>query len=615
MSDQPVSAAPRPPAPRRSAFGILAIVSVVAIMMVLIVGIAVWVMVKRADTPKVDEATFLAVELSGVLSDTPSPPGLFSNPEEFPPTTAEIASAIRFATTDARITGLYLKLDGVVGGWASFQELRGAVEAFEAAGKPCVAYSPSVLENGGYFLASGCSTIAVAPPGVLLVNGLSVNVTYYKGTFDKLGVVPEFEHVGDFKSFIESYERTGPSEPAAQAYDALLDSLYGQLVDGIARGRRLTTDQVRAAIDLPTLSPSVAKSRGLIDTLAWPDAMDAHVHQVRQADWLTLLDKPVSDEDAKGEKLTELDEYLKELRAKEAASGPHVAIVSAQGSIVSGDDKPSLFGDSGNLTDGAFSKWMAEARDDDDVKAVVVRVNSPGGSALASSIMWREVARTKAAGKPVVVSMGDYAASGGYMMSANADWIVAQPGTLTGSIGVFGGKFDLSGVWAKLGMTSHSFQRGAMADLMSFDSSFSDAERVVFREYLQDFYGQFLGVVSDGRHMTRDAVHEVAQGRVWTGQQALERHLVDQLGGLDVAVAEAARRANMTTVLTRPIPARRSFFEQLMESLEESSAGVKVELKLPFDLTERQAAELSVLEHISRDGGVAAYLPGQLEVR
>ncbi len=615
MSDQPVPVAPRPPAPGRSAFGILVIVSVVGVLLLATGAVATWFVLKRMDKPKVDEASFLEVDLSGALSDVAATPSLFGDPNDFPPTTSEIATAIRHAATDERITGLYLKLDGVNGGWASFQELRGAVEAFEGAGKPCVAYSPSVLENGSYFLATACSTIAVAPPGVMLVNGLSVNLTYYKGTFDKLGIVPEFEHVGAFKSYIESYERTGPSEPAAQAYDALLDSLFGQLVDGIARGRHLTPEQVQAAIDLPTLSPTIAKSRGLIDALAWPDAMDVHVHQVRQADWLTLLDKPVSDEDAKDAKLTQLDEYLKDLRADEDSAGPRVAVINAQGSIVSGDDKPSLFGDSGNLTDGAFSKWMEAARKDKDVKAVVVRVNSPGGSALAASLMWREVARTKAVGKPVVISMGDYAASGGYMMSANADWIVAQPGTLTGSIGVFGGKFDLSGVWEKLGMTQHAFSRGRMANLMSFDAPFDDAERAVFREYLADFYGQFIGVVADGRKMTREAVDEVAQGRVWTGQQALERHLVDQLGGLDVAVAEAAKRANLTTIVTKPIPARQTFIEHLMEGLEDSSAGVHVTIDTPFSLTEEQKAELSVLEHVSAEGGAAAYLPGRLTVK
>jgi protease-4 len=243
-----------------------------------------------------------------------------------------------------------------------------------------------------------------------------------------------------------------------------------------------------------------------------------------------------------------------------------------------------------------------------------VRVNSRGGSGLAAAQMWREVARVKAAGKPVVVSFGDAAASGGYLMSCNADAIVSQPGTLTGSIGVFGGKFDLSGVYENLGMTQHTFKRGELSDMMSLSAPFSDDGRAVFRDYLGSFYDQFLDQVAEGREMDRDAVHAVAQGRVWTGVQALEHGLVDQLGGLDDAIALAAEKAGVDDVKVRRVPAQKSFVELMLEDMAETS--MSVSLELPWaQIPEAALRELQTLEAIQRDGGIAAMLPGQIEVR
>lgn len=609
---QPIDTPTPPPPPRRSGggFRILLLLTAAAVVLFGIAAGIIWWAVSQAKIGQVDDGSFLHVELSGRIPDAPPQPGIFDDPNTFPPTATEIAASIRKAATDDRIDGLYLELDGAGAGWATWQEIRSAIGDFREAGKPCVAYSPGVIENGSYYLASACDTVAMAEAGVLLVNGLSIEVSYYKGTLEKLGIEPEFEHVGDFKSAIETFERTGPSESAAEAYDGILDSLYDQMVGDIAATRGVDVATVTGWIDRPTLAPPLAKERGMIDVVAFPDAMAAHVHEVADADWLQKLDAPVTDEDEP--KLTKLKEYVKEVRRTEGEGADKVAVLHAEGSIVSGDSGGGLFGGSDNLTDGKYAKMMRRVRKDDSIKAVVVRVNSPGGSALASSLMWRENARTIAAGKPVVISMADYAASGGYLISANADWIVAEPGTITGSIGVFAGKFDLSGAYDKIGVGVHAFERGDMANMLSLSSGFDDDERVVFREYIEFFYDVFLGVVSDGREMERDAVHQVAQGRVWTGTQALERGLVDELGTLDDAIAKAAELANISDPGVVRLPKRLTLFEQIVENIEEgqSTASVAVDLDLPFDLDERVRADLATMESIGQTGGVAAWLPG-----
>jgi protease-4 len=571
---------------------------------------AIWYLANRVDVGEVSDGSFLQLTLKGTLSDEPVTGGLFDDPSDAPPTVTELAEALRAAAEDDRIDGLFLVVDGAAGGWASWQELRGAVEAFQAADKPCLAYSPSMYSNGSYYLASVCDTVAMAPTGVVMVNGLAMEMSYYAGTLEWLGIEPEFEHVGDFKSAIETFERTEPSESAAEAYEHLIDSTWAQLVDGIAAGRDLDSDAVRELIDHPRITPQSAVDRGMVDVLAWPDAVVQHAHRVGEDGWADLLAEPVDEVDR--DNLTRMKEYIKGFRADARGSGDRIAVVQAQGNIVSGGSGGGLFGDDGNLTDGEFADWMEEARDDDSVKAVVVRVNSPGGSGLASSLMWREVARTQRAGKPVVVSMGDLAASGGYMMSCNADWIVAQPGTITGSIGVFGGKFDMSGAWEKLGMTSHTFKRGELSDLFSPNAGFSEEGRGVYKEFLSTFYYDvFLDQVSEGRGMEVDAVHEVAQGRVWTGEQALGHGLVDELGGLHEALAKAAELAEIDDYGVSRVPRAKGFMELLAEDLEGADASLTLEL--PLDAAMR--ADLALFQNLHEMHGVAAFLPGRPTLR
>jgi protease-4 len=350
----------------------------------------------------------------------------------------------------------------------------------------------------------------------------------------------------------------------------------------------------------------------MVDHLAYADQIRGHIDALGTDDFAARLKGPDAlDEKEVDESFTPLDRYVATLRS-ESPRGDQVAVVYAAGPIVSGE-AGGLFAEQ-LIADKTFASWMEEIRESDDVKAVVLRVDSPGGSGLASDMIWREIRRTQELGKPVVVSMAGYAASGGYFISAPADWVIAQPGTLTGSIGVFGGKLDLSGTFDKLALREATWKRGEEAKLLSMSAPFTDTGRAVFRAFLSDFYEKFLSRVADGREMQRDEVHAVAQGRVWTGAQALERGLVDELGGIDRAIAKASELAKIEgTPGLRRWPKQKSFFEVLIEDLEGDALSVSPRVELP-GLESDPIGDLLVLERILADGA-AAYLPGDLRLR
>ncbi|MCO4743326.1 MAG: signal peptide peptidase SppA [Proteobacteria bacterium] len=603
----------RPQRDNRRATRILLAITVLGVLVFAASIGAIAYLVVRTDRGTVSEGSFLHVRLAGPLSEAPMTGGILLDPNDAPILVTEYAASISAAAEDDRITGLYLQLDGPGASMAAYQEIRDSLEAFGASGKPCVAYSEG-LSMGTYYLASGCDTVLLAPSGAMMVSGMAMTTTYYKGTLDMIDAQAEFVHVGDFKSAVEPYMRTEPSEPAAEAMEGLLDSMYGQLVAEIATSRELTEEAVRDAIDHPSLTPRGAQTRGLIDGVAFPDAILATIETSGTDGWVDGLAEASFSGDLKElreEKLTSVREYLKGWRADQASASKKILVVHASGQIVSGDGGGGLFGGSGMLADRPFASWMREARDRVDVGAVVLRIDSPGGSGLASDMMWREIELTREAGKPVVVSQAGLAASGGYYITAPADYVFAQPGTITGSIGVLGGKINLSGTYAKVGMTDHTYKRGENATMFSATDSFGEEGTEIFREYLVEFYDVFVNKCADGRGMTYDEIHAVAQGRVWTGEQALGHGLVDELGGLDKAVAKAAELAQVDDYGIDRLPRQKDFFEVLLDDLADASVEqptVKVDLGLPG--SEQAVQEVLLLERVFADGGVAAWLPG-----
>ncbi len=581
------------------------------------IGAVAW-LVAHEDAGEVHEGSFLAMTLKGEVPSAPPPPSIFDEPGDSKPTGTELAMALRHAATDDRIEGLYLVFDNPQMGWGTAKELRDSIVALQDAGKPCVAYS-EIWTTGSWYVGSACEHVVMPPSGISMINGLDARTTYYAGTFEKLGVESEMLHVGDFKSAIEVYERTGPSEPAAEAMNYLLDGLWNQFLSDASASRGITPAELQARIDHPSLSPMRTLDAGMVDLLAYPDVFVDLVPDAGADDWREQVRAAMEeagtassedDDEEDDDRFTSAREYVKGVRAEWRKADDTIAVIHASGAIMSGDDEPGLFGDV-SLTDRGFRRWIRAAADDDDVKAIVVRVNSPGGSGLASDMMWREIRKVQADGTPVVVSMGDYAASGGYYISAPADWIVAQPTTLTGSIGVFGGKLNLAGTYEKIGLTQYSYKRGEQSDLFAPTVGFSEGGKEAYQGFLDDFYELFLARVGEGRELERDAVHVVAQGRVWTGAQALERGLVDEIGGLDVALAKAAELAELDDYGVSSYPKQKTFFELLAEDFERNTAAPRVTVQLP--VAEETLRDLLALDRILQDG-VAAMLPGRLTI-
>jgi protease-4 len=583
----------------------LTVVGVLAF--VVSIGFVVWVVSKADTTPTVNDGTWMYARLDGQITDAPASGGLLLDPDDVPLIVVDYSAAIRAAGTDDRISGLYLRLDSPAIGMAGMTEIRDALVDYSTSDKPCVAYSEA-YDTRSYYLASACDTVLAAPSGVMFVNGMALTVSYYAGMFEKLNIVPEFQHVGDFKTAVEPYERSGPSESAMESYEYLLDGIWPHIVGSMAEGRGISVDVMQSYIDDMQLTPSAAVERDMLDGLAFPAAVVYNVTDFGSEGWMASMDTPAPDltDTQIEEKFTFINDYVKSMRQADTAE-KRIAVVFAEGPIISGDGNQGLFSGPA-LADGPFREWMQAVRESEDVVAVVVRVNSPGGSALASDMMWREIERTKAMGLPVVISQADYAASGGYFITAPGDYVFSHPTTI---IGVLGGKMNLGGTYEMAGITSHTYLRGERADFFSTVSSFDEGEQQAFQTYLDDFYETFLARVTAGRPLTRDEAHAVAQGRVWTGEQALERNLVDEIGGLDDALAKAAELASVTEYGVDRYPKSRTFFEILLEDLSSAEATIPVDIRVDGLLPhlEEAVSEVMLLDAIFSDGAVM-YLPG-----
>jgi protease-4 len=466
------------------------------------------------------------------------------------PSLKEICDGIRSAGRDGSIQALVLHVGDVDWGWARVAEFREAVREFQAHGKPVYVS----LAGGGeqsFLLASIADLLSMPQTAVLQLDGLTVSAMFLRGTYDKLGITPNFAHVGEFKSAVETYTRTGFSPPAREALETLLDDQYGVLVDSLASDRRLTADSLRHLIDSGPFTAPVARRAGLLDSLLDETSLDS-------------LAARATGHHLASENLTR---YLG--GDDGTLGGPEIAMVVASGAIVSGrsHDSPWSGPECGSET---IIGALREARNRHSVKAIVLRVDSPGGSGQASDDIWQEVRRARAR-KPVIVSMSNLAASGGYYIACGADAIVAEPSTITGSIGVFGGKLNLLGLYQKLGLNVETISRGHNAEMLSPFRDFTPEEHARFQAQLDDFYRVFVSRVSEGRGMSPGAVDSVGRGRVWSGLSAHRFGLVDTLGGLETAIGLARSRAGIgagerVQVELYPRP-RRSFLRSFLENL------------------------------------------------
>src|SRR6266700_527809 len=419
---------------------------------------------------------------------------------------ADLLDGLRRARDDERVKALVAKVGGRPIGLAQVQEIRREIARFGEAGKLTFAWAESFGEfsagNVPYYLATAFDTIYLQPSGDLGLTGIAVERRFYRGTLDRLGVELQVGKRHEYKSAADQFTERSFTGPAREATERLAASITGQLTDAIAARRKIDPGQARALIDQGPFLAAQALEAGLVDALGYRDEVFASVR--KQAGPDAIL------------------QYVSRDR-------------SSHGPLPAG----------GGMGSDTVAAALRGAAGDDRARAIVLRVNSPGGSYVASDTIWREVVRARGAGKPVVVSMGDVAASGGYLISVAADATVAQPGTVTGSIGVLSGKPVLADMLGRAGVTTDSVAEGAHSDMFTTSRPFSEDEWALVNSWLDQIYAEFTGKVAAGRGLSGDRVHELARGRVWTGADALANGLVDELGGLDLAADRARTRAGL----------------------------------------------------------------------
>jgi len=466
------------------------------------------------------------------------------------PTIRSVVDNLRKAKVDSRVKAVLLKpTDFSSPFWAKVQEIRDAVVEFRKSGKPVYAY----LEYGGdreYYLASAADKIFLMPSAPLDLTGIATYELFLRGTLDKIGAYPDLHHIGDYKTAVNTFTQKNFTAAHKEMDESLNRDLYDQIVRGIADGRKKSDAEIRQRFDEGPFLPEDALSAGLIDDVAYEDQVEEKLKSGEKRDRL------------------DADDYGRvSLTSLGLNRGPRIAVVYAAGTITSGR---SGFDPVNGPVVGSDTliEHIRQARRDRTVRAIVLRVDSPGGSAAASDAVWRElmITRNEKPERPLVVSMGDLAASGGYYIAMPAQVIVAQPSTLTGSIGIFGGKIVTGGVYGKLGANIESTSVGKNAEINSPVRPYNASELKKLQEQLQAFYDQFVEKVADSRHTTPEKIDAIAQGRVWTGRQGKQNQLVDELGGLDRAVSIAKQRAKIAADAEVEIvvyPARKSFYEIL----------------------------------------------------
>jgi protease-4 len=577
--------------------GLRFVIAFLVVATVISVGAMLLLYFVVAQEPDVPARATLVLRPSGDLPEV-RPEFMLGGGHEI--TVRGYVELIRKAKGDARIAGILLKPGGLNSPfWAKIQELRAAIDDFKTSGKFVHAW----LEHGGdreYYLASAADRVYLLPSASLDLTGVASYEVFLRGTFDWIGTYPDFLHVGDYKTAVNTYLEKTFTPAHREMSESLNRSQYQQLVRGIASAREKNEDEVRALIDQGPFQPVDALRFGLIDDIAYEDELDDLTPELKGSD-------PIDAEDyaAVSWQNTGVRRQSK------------IAVINAVGVINSGD---SGFDAVNGAVIGADSLvgYIRDARADRSVKAIVLRVDSPGGSSTASDVIWRELSISRENDRPVVVSMSDLAASGGYYIALGGDAIVAQPGTLTGSIGVYTGKFVMTGTLEKLGANVEATSSGKHAEIYSPDRRFTPEERKKIEESMQNVYDQFIERTAAARHMTPEKVDEVAQGRVWTGEQAKQLGLVDELGGLYKAIDLAKQRARIPAdeeVDLVVYPPHRSLYEVLADQLStpvdrmRAAYASEALLQLLGPRERKAIAAMLAPSRLFRSGQVLAHMP------
>jgi protease IV len=515
--------------------------------------------------PQIANHSTLVLRLAGNLEEM-EPGGVLGQFIEAPPTVRSIVETLRKAKVDSRISSVIIKPAGAAALWGKVQEVRDAIVDFRRSGKPAIAY----MEYGGeqeFYVATACDKVFLMPAASLDLTGMASYELFLRGTLDKIGAYPDALHIGEYKTASNTFTEHTYTPAHREMAESLNTDMYEQLVRGIADGRHKSEAAVKALIDHGPFLPEDALRAGLIDDLAYEDEVDDKVKLA-----------PSSP------KYVELSDYRQVASSSLGLGrGPRIAVIYAAGIIASG--RSNYESPQGVVGSDTLVDYLRKARADTSVKAIVLRVDSPGGSAIASDVIWREVMLTKNQ-KPVIASMSDVAASGGYYIAMPAHAIVAEPSTLTGSIGVVITKFVIDGTLKKLGMNIEGVSQGKYAGMYSPVRPFSPEERARMAENMQATYDTFVEKAAQGRNTTPEKIDAIGQGRVWTGRQAKQIGLVDELGGLDRAVALAKQRAKIpqdSEVELVVYPPKKSFYDVLRSPFGTSDRATTLASLLGFD--------------------------------
>jgi protease-4 len=580
---------------KRILVGGLAFIGALVVLLIIIVlglGGLAW-----THTGTVPAQTILEVDLTRGLQEQALEDPVTSFLLARHPTVRDVVEALQRAATDDRVVALIARIGSARIGLAQLQEVRDAVLAFREKGKRAVAYAATFGEfdagNGAYYLATAFDTIYLQPSGDVGLTGLVAETPFVRDTLDKLDLVPRLDHRSEYKNFMNTITERHYTAPHREATQRVMESQFAQMVQGIATARGLYPGAVRTLIDRGPFLGTEALQAQLVDTLAYRDEVYAQV-------------KAQAGEQAK---LLFLSKYLARA-GRPYTTGDTIALIYGVGAVRLGTSDYDPLMDGPTMGADTVTASFRAAIEDPEVKAILFRIDSPGGSYVASDAIWRETIRAREAGKPVIVSMGNLAGSGGYFVAMAANKIVAQPGTITGSIGVLGGKILTTGLWDKLGLTWDEVHTSTNATLWSSTHDYTPEQWAHLQGWLDRVYNDFTTKVAAGRQLPKERVLEIAKGRIWTGEDAKERGLVDELGGFPVALRltrEAIGRAPDAPIHLKLFPERVSPWEALLERLfgdqDESSEPAEAEATA---LLARTIRFVRPLLHLARTLGLTA---------
>ncbi|MGI8997328.1 MAG: signal peptide peptidase SppA [Pyrinomonadaceae bacterium] len=588
------------------------LISGILLVLLLVIGLfigLIW-MTFRDNAPNIADNSVLVLKLEGSLPDyAPEDPlgaRLLGRDDR---SLASLLMQIKKAKADQRVKAILLDIGLTQVGWGKADEIRDTIADFRTSGKPVYAHM-EFATNKEYYIATACDRIYVAPIGDLFIVGLAADVMSLRGSLDKLGVYPDFYQIGKYKTAPEQWTRKEMSEASREVVNAILDDFFGRFVNTVATARNKSPEDVRTLIDNAPLRATQAKDAGLIDGANYRDEVEDE------------LKKRLGYKESDKLRLVKHNDYRRVAPESLGLNeGERIAVIFATGPIGSGESNEGSAFSGRTVGSDTIVKALNDAREDKRIKAIILRVDSPGGTSYASDLIWHAVEKAKEK-KPVVVSMGDVAASGGYYIACTANKIIAQPTTITGSIGVFAGKPVMKGFYDWIGANNEYILRGKNAGLFRETEPFTPEERAQFETMLKGFYyDDFLPKVAKGRNKDVEYIDSIAQGRVWTGTQAKERGLVDEFGGLEKAVEVAKQLANIPAekgVRRVVLPTPRTFLQQWLGG-GDNEASVMTEQQraafaaLPEDIR-RVLQHAAFLDRLQR-GETMAMLPFDLRIR